>query len=1072
MNYIKFINDIVETLNLEEARNDKIDELINKFNETVNDNPIESAIICVRGLYLQFIMQFLNSELTYQTPSEIKVHALFDIFLVRLSNRLEEMEIGEFASFGNDGLLHQPIETVIDTLTNLFYDISENEIKGDGQELSLAQINLLKSLSFTPQDINYEVLSLKFVQEKQYGAGSTNWLNDTQLAKFTTLWRANVINAIGKGLAETFSRLGISDIDLQTILQDSSALLKNVAFENMSLDQIRSYFDDYVDKMTEMLYSNSVAVRTKTEIGNQEKLTENQIDQIIDFEYQGRFKGITNIAEKKVKTNLIKQLREIQVEPQLLGDIRHQIRIRFENAFIRPGARVGLIAAQALGEQATQAGLRAFHHAGISSDSGFERIENVTSCSKNPKNTFTYIALKESMSFRDARIVASKIEYADLDQLCVMEVGRTSEAVNQDGILGGITVFEQEDWHRIFIAMMKIQKDDERGYVDNEWVIRMFFKSDALYQKRISMSMIAEIIEERFNDVRVIYSNIATGVMDLYITSDIPPGESNETLAQKAYYYHLSRIQELRKLPVQGTYGFSRALVENLNISNYITKILQRPNNSDIEANIGLNKIVVEFAVEDILLSGIPDEHIKNFLALKASIRVNDEQFRDNQDIFANGFIVNPNSIEVTEDHDFIVFTPRPADKSKGKKSLEYQILTEETIKLKDAVLDINELLINNRQNLVIKLDIDFLVKEHNVSPLKLEAYFEAQNQLARFAYANIIFNRAKFEITITSKNFTGQTVFDSFNRFLQAVGVTIDSDIGKEINNTDFTLFGVNSDKGFTEQLFLDFATPYGDILDYEILEDQQGYNVKFMLKPGTLQNVWDQLITTNGNDTLFTSEKRESLGHRYRILARGTGLKSLAKIRQIDISATISSNTWEIYYKFGIEAARAQIYAELKLNSGNAVSERHIAMLADVMTMIGNLAPLTIAGKRMIKSGVLATVAMQQSFDMFIQSAMAGATDPLRSSVAQTLLGDFERSEVGKGATFTANKDDTDSAINLLMSATVSTKVPKQKRATKIIKVGKSTSKDEELNKKKAAKDKLAQLFDTNKSKYSIKK
>ena len=97
----------------------------------------------------------------------------------------------------------------------------------------------------------------------------------------------------------------------------------------------------------------------------------------------------------------------------------------------------------------------------------------------------------------------------------------------------------------------------------------------------------------------------------------------------------MSIIQtKLRSLPIQGKPGFTRALVESISISSYITVIRQSkvvdaarqqlPGGGDKDEE--LNTIVVEFAIEDVLLAGIPDEHIKQFLALKASV-LDDDPF-------------------------------------------------------------------------------------------------------------------------------------------------------------------------------------------------------------------------------------------------------------------------------------------------------------------------------------------------------------------------------------------------------------------------------------------------------------
>lgn len=68
----------------------------------------------------------------------------------------------------------------------------------------------------------------------------------------------------------------------------------------------------------------------------------------------------------------------------LIGEIES----RFKQAIVQPGEMVGAIAAQSLGEPATQMTLNTFHYAGVSAKNvtlGVPRLKEIINVSKKPK---------------------------------------------------------------------------------------------------------------------------------------------------------------------------------------------------------------------------------------------------------------------------------------------------------------------------------------------------------------------------------------------------------------------------------------------------------------------------------------------------------------------------------------------------------------------------------------------------------------------------------------------------------------------------------------------------------------
>jgi DNA-directed RNA polymerase II subunit RPB1 len=75
-----------------------------------------------------------------------------------------------------------------------------------------------------------------------------------------------------------------------------------------------------------------------------------------------------------------------------------EVKSRFEQAIVNPGEMVGPIAAQSLGEPATQMTLNTFHNAGISSKNvtlGVPRLKEIINVAKNIKTPSLKIYLQK-----------------------------------------------------------------------------------------------------------------------------------------------------------------------------------------------------------------------------------------------------------------------------------------------------------------------------------------------------------------------------------------------------------------------------------------------------------------------------------------------------------------------------------------------------------------------------------------------------------------------------------------------------------------------------------------------------
>ena len=91
-------------------------------------------------------------------------------------------------------------------------------------------------------------------------------------------------------------------------------------------------------------------------------LTDTVIDYILDFLKPNKSipidSALSIITNQKLR--LINQLKNIQIYPELIDDLKKQIEKNYRDSLITPGESVGIIAAQAIGEKNTQNTLNTF----------------------------------------------------------------------------------------------------------------------------------------------------------------------------------------------------------------------------------------------------------------------------------------------------------------------------------------------------------------------------------------------------------------------------------------------------------------------------------------------------------------------------------------------------------------------------------------------------------------------------------------------------------------------------------------------------------------------------------------
>ena len=125
--------------------------------------------------------------------------------------------------------------------------------------------------------------------------------------------------------------------------------------------------------------------------------------------------------------------------------------------------------------------------------------------------------------------------------------------------------------------------------------------------------------------------------------------------------------------------------------------------------------------------------------------------------------------------------------------------------------------------------------------------------------------------------------------------------------------------------------------------------------------------------------------------IITLGTNLKKVIKLKEIDDEKTISNDLYEVAETFGIEAARQLIINEVQEvihTQGLDVNIRHLKLIADAMTSIGEVKGVTRMGIIAQKSSILARATFETPVKQFVNASIKGSKDKLISVIENIIL------------------------------------------------------------------------------------
>lgn len=251
-------------------------------------------------------------------------------------------------------------------------------------------------------------------------------------------------------------------------------------------------------------------------------LTEYEIESMLSFikPQSGIPKETAMSVVNLNKKGLREQLKCQKIYPDMIPALGEMIEKQFMASKVQSGESVGVIGAQSIGEKQTQTTLNTFHTAGSGNKTittGVPRVEELLNVTKEPKSVSCIVYMdKKHNSIAKMR---ETISY----QVVEMTFERIS--LSYDIVMNK----PEEKWYESFKILYS---DKFTKYTD---CVSLKIDLNLLYEYKLDMETIANIIDEKYEDMTCVFSpgNISRekgkniGQIDVFVdTSDIDLPES------------------------------------------------------------------------------------------------------------------------------------------------------------------------------------------------------------------------------------------------------------------------------------------------------------------------------------------------------------------------------------------------------------------------------------------------------------------------------------------------------------------------------------------------------------------
>ncbi|KAI9705899.1 MAG: DNA-directed RNA polymerase II subunit RPB1 [Candelina mexicana] len=242
---------------------------------------------------------------------------------------------------------------------------------------------------------------------------------------------------------------------------------------------------------------------------------------------------------------------EYSLNKLALQSVLGEVENRFLRAAVNPGEMVGVLAAQSIGEPATQMTLNTFHFAGVSSKNvtlGVPRLKEILNVAKNIKTPSMAVYQEPGKVFskESAKLLRSAVEHTTL-----RSVTETTEIYYDADVQSTVIEADGDMVDSYFII------PEEVGPTSNQsrWLLRIILGRREMLDKGLTVADVAGKIKENYGkDLAVIFSdnNADEQVIRIRMVNEHTKAEDDELeedLMLKRLESHILDTLTLRGVP-------------------------------------------------------------------------------------------------------------------------------------------------------------------------------------------------------------------------------------------------------------------------------------------------------------------------------------------------------------------------------------------------------------------------------------------------------------------------------------------------------------------------------------------
>ncbi|KAL6565809.1 DNA-directed RNA polymerase II subunit rpb1 [Orobanche hederae] len=262
-------------------------------------------------------------------------------------------------------------------------------------------------------------------------------------------------------------------------------------------------------------------------------------------------------------------LKEYRLTREAFDWVIGEVESRFLQSLVAAGEMIGCVAAQSIGEPATQMTLNTFHYAGVSAKNvtlGVPRLREIINVAKNIKTPSLSVYLKPDASKTKER--AKNVQCA-LEYTTLRSVTQATEVWYDPDPMSTL-IEEDVEFVKAYYEMPDEEIDPDKI---SPWLLRIELNREMMVDKKLSMADIAEKINLEFDDdLTCIFNddNAEKLILRIRIMNDEgPKGELSDESAEDDVFLKKIESNMLTEMALRGIPDINKVFIKNSKLNKF-----------------------------------------------------------------------------------------------------------------------------------------------------------------------------------------------------------------------------------------------------------------------------------------------------------------------------------------------------------------------------------------------------------------------------------------------------------------------------------------------------------------------